>query len=127
MANLFVTAINCMDGRVQEPIISYMKGRFGADYVDMITEPGPVAIIADPSGDARVPGIRARAEISVNKHGSAVVAVVGHDDCAGNPAPPTVQQRQVRASVEAVKQWHPEVNVIGLWVDDNWDVSELER
>jgi Putative carbonic anhydrase len=32
----FGTAINCMDGRVQEPVINWMKVRYGLDYVDMI-------------------------------------------------------------------------------------------
>jgi len=38
---IFCTAVNCMDGRVQLPVINYLKERFSANYVDMITEPGP--------------------------------------------------------------------------------------
>lgn len=41
MSNQFVTAINCMDGRVQEPVIKWMKEKYNATYVDMITEAGP--------------------------------------------------------------------------------------
>ena len=37
----FCTVINCMDGRVQLPVIRHMKERFNAEYVDSITEPGP--------------------------------------------------------------------------------------
>ena len=45
----FYTAINCMDGRVQLPVIYYLKERFGVPYVDVITEPGPVALLSsDP-------------------------------------------------------------------------------
>ncbi len=36
----FVTAINCMDGRVQIPVIEYLKNNYGINYVDMITAPG---------------------------------------------------------------------------------------
>ncbi len=43
----FATAINCMDGRTQEPIINYMKNKFKVDYVDMISEPGPVKALAE--------------------------------------------------------------------------------
>ena len=32
----FATAINCMDGRVQIPVIEYLKKEFKVDYVDMI-------------------------------------------------------------------------------------------
>jgi len=37
----FCTAINCMDGRVQIPVISFLEERFNARYVDVISEPGP--------------------------------------------------------------------------------------
>lgn len=33
----FATAINCMDGRVQIPVIEYIKSKYEVDYVDMIT------------------------------------------------------------------------------------------
>ena len=46
----FCTAVNCMDGRVQLPVISYMMDRFGADCVDVISEPGPNRIIAEGKG-----------------------------------------------------------------------------
>ena len=47
MNKKFATAINCMDGRAQEPVIEYMKKSYGVDYVDMITEPGPNRILAE--------------------------------------------------------------------------------
>ena len=37
----FATAINCIDGRTHLPVIDYMRGQFGVDFVDMVTEPGP--------------------------------------------------------------------------------------
>ncbi|HOP76783.1 MAG TPA: hypothetical protein PLD05_04790 [Thermogutta sp.] len=37
----FATVVNCMDGRTQGPVISYLKERFGVDYVDNSTEAGP--------------------------------------------------------------------------------------
>jgi len=32
----YCTVINCMDGRVQLPVIKYLKERFDVDYVDSI-------------------------------------------------------------------------------------------
>ena len=43
----FATAINCMDGRVQLPVINYLKDQYKIDYVDMITEPGPIKILSE--------------------------------------------------------------------------------
>jgi hypothetical protein len=34
----FCTAINCMDGRVQLPTITFLKKHFGIEHVDCITE-----------------------------------------------------------------------------------------
>ena len=80
----FVTAINCMDGRVQEPVLRWMKQRFEVDYVDMITEPGPDKIMTSGPVDA-LESIKRRVSISVNAHASRVVAVAVHHDCAGYP------------------------------------------
>ena len=36
----FGTAINCIDGRTQQPVIDYIKQNYAVDMVDMITFPG---------------------------------------------------------------------------------------
>ena len=82
----FCTAINCMDGRVQIPVIQYLKDRFDADYVDAVTEPGPNRILAEDADTRIRQSIDRRVGISVEGHGSVGIAVVGHHDCAGNPA-----------------------------------------
>jgi hypothetical protein len=121
----FATAINCMDGRVQEPVISWFKIRQGYDYVDMITEPGPIKSLAD--GDPKViESIKMRTAISVEKHHSDIIAVVGHYDCAGNPESKEVQLAQIDYSIQEVKSWGFNVKVVGLWVGDSWS-AELVR
>lgn len=35
----FATAINCIDGRTQLPVIEWARKKYGVDYVDMITKP----------------------------------------------------------------------------------------
>ena len=42
----FATAINCMDGRVQEQVTLLIKESTGVDYVDMITVAGPDKVLA---------------------------------------------------------------------------------
>ena len=121
----FVTAINCMDGRVQLPVIEYLKDKYGVDYVDMVTEPGPIKILAENSNTNLVESIKARVKISVEKHGSAVVAIVGHYDCAGNPVDKAAQLTQLAASVKLVESWKLGVEVITLWVDESWTTSQV--
>jgi carbonic anhydrase len=167
----FATAINCMDGRTQEPIITYMKQGYKVDYVDMINEPGPVKALAENTnfdilkkladielqvsrikadskkkfeqamnvvtfaevGEHETAGnlvdvailesIQKRMNISVNLHGSKVVAVVAHHDCAGNPVAKEKQIEQLNASVKTLKSWGFAVEYIKLWVDNNWRVQ----
>ncbi|GAB6137490.1 carbonic anhydrase [Halanaerobaculum tunisiense] len=119
----FVTAINCMDGRVQTQVVEWMTEEFKADHVDMITEPGPEAILA--TGGEQLASIRERVDISVNKHGSSVVAVIGHWDCAGNPADKEIQLAQIKEGVEEVTDWYDELEVVGLWVNQDWQVEKV--
>lgn len=121
----FVTAINCMDGRAQEPVITYLKTAYGVDYVDMITEAGADACLACSENPLQE-GIRARAAISVNKHGSRVIAVVGHADCAGNPVCAADHMEHIRRGMAAVRAWGWDIQVIGLWLDENWQVHRVE-
>ena len=121
----FCTAINCMDGRVQLPVIEYLRKRFGVAYVDSVTEPGPNAILAGGADRQAVESIGRRVRISVEHHRSVGIAVVGHHDCAGNPAAPERQREQTLAAVGYLRGQFPGVPVIGLWVNEAWEVSEI--
>jgi hypothetical protein len=114
-----------MDGRVQLPVNEWMRRRFGVDYVDTITEPGPNRILATGTDAGAVEAIRRRLGISVGRHGSRVVAVVGHADCAGNPADSEAQAEHTRRAVDVVRSWGLAVEVVGLWVDHDWQVHPL--
>ncbi|MEO0077968.1 MAG: carbonic anhydrase [candidate division WOR-3 bacterium] len=121
----FVTVINCMDGRTQIPVSEWLRQRYRADYVDTITEPGPDRILAAGQDEAAVVSIRSRVAISVEKHGSRLVAIVGHHDCAGNPVDKASHVRQLRLAADAVRAWGFPVEVLLLWVGENWQVEPL--
>lgn len=121
---VFVTAITCMDGRVQEPVSNWMKQQYAAHHVDTITEPGPDGLLPDGPVETVV-SIRKRTEISVNAHGSGVVAVVAHHDCAGNPVSKEEHLDQLRRSVEMIRSWELPVRVVGLWVNEAWEVEPV--
>lgn len=123
----FCVAINCMDGRVQLPVISYLQERLGVEHVDSVTDPGPVRLLAEATDEGACQSIRDRVALSVEKHGSRVIAVAAHHDCAGNPAPEQVQRRQLAQAVEHVAGLFPGNTVLGLWIDDEWNVSEVCR
>jgi len=121
----FATAVSCMDGRVQEPISRYIKERFGVDYIDTITEPGPNKILAENSPPQIVESIRNRIEISLNKHKSNLIVISGHYDCAGNPTTMENQIIQIRKAKDNLSKGYPGVNILGLWVDETWNVQEV--
>ena len=123
--NIFATAINCMDGRVQVPVIDWLRRQYGADYVDMITEPGPERLLAEGKDLMASASIRRRLEISVNRHNSKLVAIAGHHDCAGNPIDKETQLEQIHAAMNTVESWNFKVEFIGLRVDENWEVREV--
>jgi len=124
-ANQYATAVNCMDGRVQMPVFEYIKTMYGVDFVDMITEAGPIRALSENGEITITESIRSRVEISVLKHNSELIALVGHHDCAGNPVEKNSQVKQIRLAVKAVESWKFNAQIIGLWVDKNWEVSEV--
>lgn len=121
----FATAINCMDGRVQIPVIDWLKTQYGVDYVDMITEPGPERLLAEGKDRRGIESIRKRLEISVARHNSRLAAIVGHHDCAGNPTDKETQLEQLYSAGKTVASWNFGVRVVGLWVDERWEVQEV--
>lgn len=118
----FATAINCMDGRLQDPVAGWLKERFRVDYVDAITEPGPDKLLAEKQPDA-CESIKRRVMISVNAHGSRAVVIVSHHDCAGNPVSKAEHLDQLAKCVDFVLSWGLGVRVLGLWVNGVWQVE----
>jgi len=122
----FGTAINCMDGRTQLPVISWFKRKYSLDYIDMITEPGPEKLLSQGS-PKQVESIKSRVMISVNAHGSQTVLIAAHDDCAGNPVSKEEHIRQVKGCLKVVKSWGlPVRDIIGVWINDGWTVEPID-
>ncbi len=124
----FASVINCMDGRTQLPVLSWIIDNYDIDYPDMITEAGPIKIIAENKNKVLVDAIKYRLDISVNKHHSKYIFVVAHYDCAGNPELKAKQLKQLKKSMKRIKKWGFNVNeIVGLWVGKNWKVKPVKR
>ena len=65
-------------------------------------------------------------DISVKKHGSRHIFVVGHDDCAGNPLKRSEQEQQLRIVVSRIHGVYQNCQVTALYVDDQWQCTEVE-
>lgn len=126
MKNIFATVINCIDGRVQKPVIEFVIRKFGVDYVDLITEPGPDKILSENKDTSTIESIKKRTLISIEKHKSKIILIVGHHDCAVNECEKETHCKQIRESVQNIKEWNLEVDVYGLWVDKNWKIKGVK-
>jgi len=90
----------------------------------MITEPGPDKILAQNTNKILVASIKKRVRISVEKHKSQSILIVGHHDCAGNPVDAKKHHLQIKKSVETVKKWGYSVPVMGAWIDRTLKIRE---
>ena len=63
----FGTAINCIDGRTQEPVIIFMKQKYNIDGVDMVTFPGVDGIMSSRENSDKIELIRGEVSISIEK------------------------------------------------------------
>jgi carbonic anhydrase len=122
----FAAAINCMDGRVIEPVMHWMREQLGVDYVDMITEAGPDLVLNNGSPH-QVENIKRRVLVSVDKHRAQTVAIVAHHDCAGNPVSLTEHLKLVQQGMDVIRDWVPGTQIIGLWVDKDGVVKRIEE
>lgn len=121
MSQRFATAINCIDGRAQLPVIHWLCETFRVDYVDLVTEPGADGVLARLRVDALL-SIKSRTRLSVDAHASEVISVTGHHDCRANSVSAEQHLRDIKAGVEVVKSWRLPAPVVGLWVDEAWKV-----
>ena len=118
----FGTALNCIDGRVQQPVSHWLKAHSSLDYVDAVTEPGVDAVLAN-GGPQAVSALRTKVMVSVARHSSHIVAVVAHYDCAGNPVSREEHFEHVRRALDVMGEWRLPIPAVGLWVNDHWRVE----
>lgn len=118
----FATSISCIDGRIQIPITNWIKENYSVDYVDTITEPG---VDKNVTRDSVIDSIKAKARISINAHKSKLVVFSGHYNCAANPVSDQEHIEFIKKGVEVISSWDFGVKVIGVWVDDTWNVNPV--
>lgn len=124
-ARRFGTAITCIDGRVQYPIGQWLRSRYGLDYIDVISEPGPDMLLAE-GGQESIALVRAKVSLSVTAHSAQLIAICGHHDCAANPASVEEHWMQIRTAVRQVRSWGLAADVLGVWVNYRWQLEIIE-
>jgi len=121
----FGTAINCIDGRTQEPVINFMKKKYDIDGVDMVTFPGADGIFSVRENLDKIEIIRRSVSISIEKHHSRIIAIVGHFDCAGNPGDKEHHYAHIRKALHEVSYWNFDAQIAGYYVNDKLQIEEV--
>ncbi len=119
--NSFATSLCCMDGRIQLPMINWIKKKYSVDFVDIITAPGIDKVISD----GNVESIKNSVMISISNHKSSHIIISGHFGCAGNPVSKEEHFTHIKKSVEIVNSWNLDADVIGIWIDENFAPHSL--
>jgi hypothetical protein len=122
----FGTAINCIDGRTQEVVIDYMKQKYNIDGVDMVTFPGVDGLFSNEQNSAEIALIRRSVSISIERHGSKIIALVGHYDCAGNPGDREHHNKHIRRAMQEVSSWNLDAQAIGLYVNEKREIEVVK-
>lgn len=124
----FFTVVGCMDGRCQAVVAKYGARKFGASYPDTITDAGIVKHLSFPKADYLL-DVQKKLLISIDRHNSKGIVVVGHAECAGNPVDDETHKGNIRDAVSFVRVLAGDkVSVAGVFVkrDNNgWTVEEL--
>ena len=120
----FGTAINCIDGRAQEPVTAWVRVHGQVDYVDTVTVPGADNALTQMTPD-RLAQMREMVEVSVNAHGSRIIAIAGHFGCAAFAADREQHEAAIRSAVDVARGWGLPAQVVGLWVNDQWQIEQI--
>ena len=123
MSDKRAVVLNCIDGRIQVPVIEWIKKNYGVDNVDNVTEPGMDGILSDPQKS--IEAFIKKVEISIRVNSAEIIVVVGHHDCRGNPVSEELHKEQIRSSVSRMKKEFSTIPVVGLWINDRWQGEKI--
>jgi carbonic anhydrase len=118
----FATSVSCIDGRIQIPLAKWIKENYSVDYVDTITEPGVDKTITENSV---FESIKTKVSISINAHKSELIVLSGHYDCAANQVSNEEHIELIKKGIGVISSWNLGAKVIGVWVDDSWNVNTV--
>ena len=121
----FGTVINCIDGRIQYPVLDYLKTNYNLEFIDAINEAGPLRILTERTDKCRLFSLKEKLRISMEEHGSRFLALAGHHDCSGNPETQSTQEAQIDEALQYLQDTYGnKITYVGLYVNGRWEVEE---
>lgn len=102
------------------PILHWIREQYHTDFVDVITAAGIDGVLASQDN---IDEIIRSINISININKSVRIFIVGHYDCRGNLVEEKIHHEHIIKSVKRLKAHWPELEIIGLWVNSQWQVE----
>ncbi len=126
----FGTAVTCMDGRAIAATHEWMKKTYGVEFIDTLTEPGMNGWLCQNRTNEELKHMQNKLKISIINHGSRVVTVGGHAECAGFPVSVAEHRVAIDKAVTLVKRMLQEftqdqVTVVGLYSEERWVADQI--
>jgi len=120
--------VNCTDGRVQYPVMDYLKKKYDFDFFDSANEEGPLRTLTKNSDKCRLITLKEQIRTSLEEHDSKFIALVGHHDCKDNPGDRTFQENQMDEALDYLQRsFGNAITYVGLYVNEDWEVEEYTR
>ena len=91
----------------------------------MVTFPGADGIFSVRENLDKIEIIRRSVSISIEKHHSRIIAIVGHFDCAGNPGDKEHHYAHIRKALHEVSSWNFDAQIAGYYVNDKLQIEEV--
>jgi hypothetical protein len=124
----FGTLINCSDGRVQYPVMDYLKKSYDIEFFDAANEAGPLLTLTKKTDKCRLISLKEQIRTSLEEHNSKFIALVGHHDCTDNPGDRAYQEKQMDEALDYLQRgFGKDLTYVGLYVNENWEVEEYTR
>jgi hypothetical protein len=124
----FGTLINCSDGRVQYPVMDYLKKSYDIEFFDAANEAGPLLTLTKKTDKCRLISLKEQIRTSLEEHNSRFIALVGHHDCTDNPGDRAFQEKQMNEALDYLQRgFGKDLTYVGLYVNENWEVEECTR
>ena len=124
----FGTLINCSDGRVQYPVMDYLKKSYDIEFFDAANEAGPLLTLTKKTDKCRLISLNEQIRTSLEEHHSEFIALVGHHDCTDNPGDRAYQENQMDEALDYLQRaFGTDKTYVGLYVNENWEVEEYTR
>ena len=71
--------------------------------------------------------VKSKLLIYIKAHNSSQIVIAGHHDCAANPVSKEEHLTQIKKSINIIKSWNFPVKVLGVWVNDQWKIEQVDE